>query len=534
MRSRPSEGALIVRQLRDGPAYYAKWRDSGGRQQMKAIGPAWIERHWEIWRKRRGACPEGHFTPDAAVERKRALIDEHESQLADKQADHRAGIPGRRSATFRDVAEAWHAEGKTVAGWKPATVRDRRSTLNAHLLPVFGERPIREISRDDVRRWWRDLHNARRPGGRMSERNANKLLAELRAIFNWAAEEYRLTERPADGIKKHRELTSEKPDFYSPEEIAALVRAAAGGQDALIYMVASYAGLRRAEIVSLRWLHIDFARSNIHVVESVSAGVDARVKDHEGRTVPLVPQLATALAAWRPDEARDDSLVFPGTLPDRKLDGDALGKRFRQARDRAGLRPLRFHDLRHTFGTLAVDGNASLVKVQAWMGHADIKTTMRYLHSRSRSEDAELLGAAFTADALTQLGTGLRGEDVSGQQIASLASADAGGTVRGVIDDELLREAGRRLAAAAPNARVILFGSHARGTAGERSDVDILVIEPEVENTALESVRLMRELRDLRVPFEVVVVSEREAEDWREVRGSLVHAAVAEGRLLAG
>jgi predicted nucleotidyltransferase len=81
---------------------------------------------------------------------------------------------------------------------------------------------------------------------------------------------------------------------------------------------------------------------------------------------------------------------------------------------------------------------------------------------------------------------------------------------------------------------VILFGSHARGTAGERSDVDILVIEPEVENTALESVRLMRELRDLRIPFEVVVVSERDAEEWSDVRGSLVNAAVAEGRVLAG
>jgi uncharacterized protein len=106
--------------------------------------------------------------------------------------------------------------------------------------------------------------------------------------------------------------------------------------------------------------------------------------------------------------------------------------------------------------------------------------------------------------------------------------------VRNVIEEATLLEAGRRLVAAAPEARVILFGSHARGTAGARSDVDILVIEPEVENTALESVRLMRELRDMRLPVEIVVVSEREAADWRDVRGSLVHAAVTEGRVLAG
>ena len=107
-------------------------------------------------------------------------------------------------------------------------------------------------------------------------------------------------------------------------------------------------------------------------------------------------------------------------------------------------------------------------------------------------------------------------------------------TVSGVIDEAQLREAARRLATAAPRARVILFGSHARGTAAERSDIDILVIEPEVDNAALESVRLMRELRDLRLPIEVVVVSEQEAAEWGDVRGSLVHAAVSEGRPLAG
>jgi predicted nucleotidyltransferase len=103
-----------------------------------------------------------------------------------------------------------------------------------------------------------------------------------------------------------------------------------------------------------------------------------------------------------------------------------------------------------------------------------------------------------------------------------------------MLDEQQIGEVGRRLARAAPRARVILFGSHARGDAGARSDVDILVIEPEVDNTATEAVRLMREVRDLRLPIEVVVVSEREAESWRHVRGSLVHAAVSDGRVLAG
>ncbi len=103
-----------------------------------------------------------------------------------------------------------------------------------------------------------------------------------------------------------------------------------------------------------------------------------------------------------------------------------------------------------------------------------------------------------------------------------------------VIDEALIAEAGRRLAAAAPDAQVVLFGSHARGEAHPHSDVDFLVVEPEVGNEAEESVRMHRTLRDLRMPADVVVVSRDYADRWREVRGGLVHAALSQGRVLAG
>ena len=103
-----------------------------------------------------------------------------------------------------------------------------------------------------------------------------------------------------------------------------------------------------------------------------------------------------------------------------------------------------------------------------------------------------------------------------------------------MIDERVIAEAARRLAAAAPGARVILFGSHARGEAALHSDLDFLVVEPEVDDDGGEAVRLMRVLRDLRVPADVIVVSERYAEDWRDVRGTLVHAALSQGRVLVG
>ena len=77
-----------------------------------------------------------------------------------------------------------------------------------------------------------------------------------------------------------------------------------------------------------------------------------------------------------------------------------LRERYRAAQADAGLRRLSFHDLRHTFGTLAIN-RADPVQVQHWMGHADLKTTMRYLHYRQRADAADLLSEAFSDPGVT-------------------------------------------------------------------------------------------------------------------------------------
>lgn len=96
-----------------------------------------------------------------------------------------------------------------------------------------------------------------------------------------------------------------------------------------------------------------------------------------------------------------------------------------------------------------------------------------------------------------------------------------------------IERAGRVLAdAAGPAAKVILFGSHARGDAQAQSDLDFLVIEPDVPSRVREMARLRRALPPLGVPIDVIVVSELHAEEWGEVEGTLLHAALTEGRLL--
>src|SRR3954471_24787836 len=103
-----------------------------------------------------------------------------------------------------------------------------------------------------------------------------------------------------------------------------------------------------------------------------------------------------------------------------------------------------------------------------------------------------------------------------------------------MVTEEGIAAAGRTLARAASSpARVILFGSWARGDARPDSDLDFLVIEREVGSKLDEMVRLRDSLPPLGVPVDVLVVSEEQADAWRDVPGTMVHAALAEGRVVA-
>lgn len=103
-----------------------------------------------------------------------------------------------------------------------------------------------------------------------------------------------------------------------------------------------------------------------------------------------------------------------------------------------------------------------------------------------------------------------------------------------MTETEIITEIGRRLSRSAPaGSQVVLFGSRARGAASSGSDYDVLVIEPAVANSAVESARLRDQLDDLRTPIDVMVVAEDVARRRAVVRGTVVERALREGRVLA-
>lgn len=123
----------------------------------------------------------------------------------------------------------------------------------------------------------------------------------------------------------------------------------------------------------------------------------------------MAPDVASALSRLGAREhwAGDDDLVFCGEAGGH-LDGSALRRRYKTALATAGLRSLRFHDLRHTFGTRMI-AKADVRRVQEWMGHADIQTTMKYLHYAPRADDARLVADAFATDDLAENARGESG-----------------------------------------------------------------------------------------------------------------------------
>ncbi|MBV9003305.1 MAG: tyrosine-type recombinase/integrase [Solirubrobacterales bacterium] len=369
---------LLVVEREHGPVYYGKWRLDDGTQIKRRLGPAWLERSRSgAWTRRRGRPAAGFLTEkDAIVELDRVRREHRETIRRAHRADR----------TFGDVAEDWLRHGQLRRGLKRSTLRDYRQVFDAYLLPAFGSVPVNGLDAAAIERWH---------GGFPRSRTAEKVLMVLGAILGYALRRGWVSENAALAVEKHPVRYSGDYDLYSGEEIEVLIRDAASEQDAAIFATAAMAGLRQGELVALRWRDVDFAGHAIRVRGNYSHGDVVTPKSGKVRVVPMVPDVAQHLAriGQRERFTRDDDPVFVNDVGGH-IDASALRRRYAAACRRSGLRPLPFHSLRHHFGSVAVN-RASLVQVQAWMGHAHIQTTARYLHHRSQATDAALLAEAF-------------------------------------------------------------------------------------------------------------------------------------------
>ena len=359
--ARAISGHVFKREGRRGSVWYAKYRLPDGRQVQQRIGPHWSERKHE-------PAP-GHYTKASA----RAWLD-------DTLAKARRGeLPGmvRTGVTFDAACGEWLAY-KRDRKIKLSTQIDYEHMVN-RMKKVFGEKFGARVKLEDVTQEMVEGFRDVLVGEGLSDRTVNKYLTVLHGLFVWALRRHKLPANPVTTVERRPTPKRGNIDVFSREEVLALVRAAASEQDGTIYLTAAFTGLRLGELLALRWRDVDFANFAIHVRQSFTNGRVDTPKSGQERAVPMADEVAQALTKLgkRESHTTDDDLVFCGAKGGH-LAGHKLRDRYKKALTKTGLRSLRFHDLRHTFGSHAIR-TADSREVMEWMGHQDLATTQRYL-----------------------------------------------------------------------------------------------------------------------------------------------------------
>jgi integrase len=165
-----------------------------------------------------------------------------------------------------------------------------------------------------------------------------------------------------------------------------------------MYMTAAMTGLRQGELLALRWADVDWGAQRIRVRQNFVRGQFGSPKSKRStRSVPLADALGGELDRLhqRSEYNADSDLVFCHPHTGHPMERSRLLKRYKAALKRGGVREVRFHDLRHTFGTRMAAAGVPMRTLQEWMGHRDFKTTLIYSDYQPGANEAQLVNAAF-------------------------------------------------------------------------------------------------------------------------------------------
>lgn len=370
-------GHVMLRAGKRKPVYYLKYRLPDGRQVKRRLGFAWSGR---------GRAPAGYFTRRMAEEQLQAI-------LTDARRGTLAGMK-TTGATFADASAEWLRYVEQDRDVKPSTLSDYRHMVR-RLDRMFGSTPVERVEACTIEQW--------RAGLSCSNRTSQKYLIVLNGIFKRAMKVYGLPSNPMALVERPRVRQTSEIDVLSASEVRSLVRSAPTELYSSLFLTAAFTGLHMGELLALRWGEVDFAAETIRVVRSFTLGGESSPKSGRSRSVPMISEVATALARLGRSEyfTGDRDLVFAGRAGGH-LDSNQVRTTYHQALSDAGLRRLRFHDLRHTFGPRAVEKAESILELKEWMGHANVQTTMRYLHYKSKADAARRLSEAFAQDEASQ------------------------------------------------------------------------------------------------------------------------------------
>jgi integrase len=377
-------GSLYVRRdARGRESWYAKWR-VGDQQVKRRIGPV------------------------------RAAGDRHGLTRAQAEGELRrkmeVEIPRVATGERRTVAEAGGRliEHLESLGRKPTTLDTYRSLLRTHLIPSLGAMPLNRVGPEHVERLVVGMR--RRGAGAKLTSNALTLLHQ---VFEFGQRRGWCKENPCRRVDRPKVEETTDIRFLEMEEVEALLRGVPvdhplGPTDRVLYLTATMTGLRQGELLGLRWRDVDWAAGRLRVRQSYVRGHWGTPKSRRGsRSVPMIDRVAGELERHfqRAVFQGDDDLVFAHPHRGEVLDHSELSRRYKKALRTAGVREVRFNDLRHTFGTRMAAAGVPLRTLQEWMGHRDFKTTLIYADYAPSPHEAAMAERAFARG--TNRGTNL-------------------------------------------------------------------------------------------------------------------------------
>jgi integrase len=294
------------------------------------------------------------------------------------------------ATTLREAADAWLAGTRdgsvlTRSGdtYKPSAIRSYEGSLRKRVLPELGAARLAEIARIDLQ----DFADSLLAEG-LDPSTIRNTLMPLRAIFRRALNRGEVSVNPTSGLELPA-VRGRRDRVADPEEARQLV-AALLPEDRAIWATALYAGLRRGELMALRWDDVDLDARRIRVVRAwdPKERVLGPPKSAAGtRTMPLLDVLRTHLLEHRLRSGRSEGLVFgaDGTEPFRY---STVIARARKAWREAGLTEIGLHECRHTCAALLIAAGVNPKAISTFMGHASISITLdRYGHLFPGSED---------------------------------------------------------------------------------------------------------------------------------------------------
>lgn len=313
-----------------------------------------------------------------------------------------------RRRTVTEWLAEWLDDVKSTDGTRPLTLRSYRMLARQHIVPVIGAIKLDRLAPSDVRRMVSAMTKA--GAGVMTVRQAHGLLrnalGEAERLELVTRNVARLVRPPSPPARKVRAL-----EF---DEARRLLSEAEGERLAPLVVLATSTGLRRAELLGLRWSDVDLEHGLLRV-EQTLLRVGGRLtfappkSETSDRTVPVPRTAVAALIEHRTRQAEDRDaaglawqefgLVFPSSIGT-PLEPRNLNRWFEDLRRRADLPWLRLHDLRHAFATFMRDTGSDLTLIKETLGHSQISITANlYTHvllpariQASDSLDAALFG----------------------------------------------------------------------------------------------------------------------------------------------